>query len=104
LNLKFAVDMIGGSYEGTVSTDGQSIQGTWTQDNKPLPLNSQRATKETAWPIDSSPHTVQFVTVDDNIKLEVLNWGGSGRPLVLLAGLGGTAHQFDKFAPKLTAT
>jgi non-heme chloroperoxidase len=51
---------------------------------------------------DASPHTVQFVSVDKNIKLEVLDWGGSGRPLVLLAGLGATAHTFDEFAPKLT--
>ena len=51
---------------------------------------------------DSSPHTVQFVTVDENVKLEVLDWGGAGRPLVLLAGLGNTAHVFDDFAPKLT--
>jgi len=34
--------------------------------------------------------------------LEVLDWGGSGRPLVLLAGGGDTAHVFDDFAPKLT--
>jgi non-heme chloroperoxidase len=51
---------------------------------------------------DPSPHTIQLVTVDDNVKLEVLDWGGSGRPLVLLAGLGNTAHVFDEFAPKLT--
>jgi hypothetical protein len=29
---------------------------------------------------DESPHSVQFVTVDRDVKLEVLNWGGSGRP------------------------
>ena len=29
--------------------------------------------------------------------------GGSGRPLVLLAGLGNTAHIFDSFAPKLAS-
>jgi non-heme chloroperoxidase len=52
---------------------------------------------------DPSPHSVQFVTVEDNVKLEVLDWGGSGRPLVLLAGLGNTAHVFDDFAPKLTS-
>jgi non-heme chloroperoxidase len=33
--------------------------------------------------------------------LEVLDFGGSGRPLVLLAGLGNTGHIFDRFAPKL---
>ncbi len=51
---------------------------------------------------DPSPHTVQFVTVDKDVKLEVLDWGGTGRPLVFLAGLGDTAHVFDEFAPKLT--
>src|SRR6266699_5843950 len=55
-----------------------------------------------AWK-DPSPHTVRFVTVDDNVKLEVLDWGGSGRALVLLAGEGGSAHVFDDFAPKLTS-
>jgi non-heme chloroperoxidase len=42
--------------------------------------------------------------VDKNVKVEVIDWGGSGRPLVLLAGLGNDAHVFDKFAPRLTAT
>jgi pimeloyl-ACP methyl ester carboxylesterase len=53
---------------------------------------------------DESPHTVRFVSVDSDVKLEVLDWGGSGRALVLLAGLGNTAHVFDDFAPKLTST
>ena len=52
---------------------------------------------------DKSPHIVQYVTVDRNVKLEVLDWGGSGRAVVLLAGGGDTAHVFDDFAPKLTA-
>src|SRR5215471_20600859 len=37
----------------------------------------------------------QFVEVQPDIKLEVLDWGGTGRNLVLLAGLGNTAHVFD---------
>jgi pimeloyl-ACP methyl ester carboxylesterase len=45
---------------------------------------------------------VQFVTVEDGVQLEVLDWGGTGRAVVLLAGLGWTAHVFDDFAPKLT--
>jgi non-heme chloroperoxidase len=51
---------------------------------------------------DSSKHKAQFVTVGDGVQLEVLDWGGTGRPVVLLAGLGWTAHVFDDFAPKLT--
>jgi len=50
---------------------------------------------------DPSPHSIQFVTVDKNVALEVLDWGGSGRPIVLSAALGHTAHVFDDFAPKL---
>jgi non-heme chloroperoxidase len=53
---------------------------------------------------DPSPHTTRFVTVEKGVRLEVLDWGGSGRPLVLLAGGGDTAHVFDDFAPKLTAS
>ena len=52
---------------------------------------------------DPSPHNAQSVTVDENVSLELLDWGGSGRPVVLLAGGGNTAHVFDEFAPKLTA-
>ena len=52
--------------------------------------------------VDRSPHAVRFVDVDNNVKLEVLDWGGSGRPLVLLAGLGSTAHVFDTLAIRLS--
>lgn len=52
---------------------------------------------------DSSSHTVQFVAVDKGVKLEVLDWGGTGRPLIFLAGAGDTAHRFDGFAPQFTA-
>jgi hypothetical protein len=52
---------------------------------------------------DPSPHAIQFVAVEREVRLEVLDWSGSGRPVVLLAGGGNTAHVFDEFAPKLTA-
>jgi non-heme chloroperoxidase len=52
--------------------------------------------------VDPSAHRIQFVTVDDAVRLEVLDWGGEGRPILLLAGGGDTAHVFDDFALKLT--
>lgn len=55
---------------------------------------------QTPWQ-DISDHHVQLVSVDDNVQLEVLDWGGDGRPVVLLAGLGNTAHVYDEFAPEL---
>ncbi len=51
---------------------------------------------------DPSPHTVRFVAAHTNVRLEVLDWGGTGRPVVLLAGSGNTAHVFDEFAPNLS--
>lgn len=51
---------------------------------------------------DSSPHTVKFVSVTAAVKLEVLDWGGTGRPLILLAGMGNTAHIFDTFTPRFS--
>jgi non-heme chloroperoxidase len=50
---------------------------------------------------DPSPHKVRFVAVDQDVRLEVLDWGGTGRPIVLIPGLGGSAHSFDDFAIKL---
>jgi len=52
---------------------------------------------------DPSKHQVQFVTVEDGVQLEVLDWGGTGRPVVLLAGYN-TAHVYDGFAEELAQT
>jgi pimeloyl-ACP methyl ester carboxylesterase len=46
---------------------------------------------------------VKFVPVANDVHLEVLDWGGSGPAIVLLAGLGDTGHVFDDFAPLLRA-
>ena len=103
--LEFSIAAIRGSYSGTIAADGNSIDGTWSQ-GRPLPLSLVRATPETAWK-DPSPHSARFVTVDTNVKLEVLEWTGpqarNVRTLVLVPGLGNTAHVFDTLAPKLAA-
>ena len=56
--------------------------------------------QSTSWR-DPSPHQVRRVTVDSSVQLEVLEWGGSGVPVVLLACYLST-HIYDEFAPKLT--
>lgn len=92
----------GGTFEGTLNSDGNSMIGTWMQGVR-QPLTFERATAETEWK-HAAAHTIQFVTVDHTVKLEVLDWGGSGRPMLLLAGLGNTAHVFDALAGKLAAS
>jgi non-heme chloroperoxidase len=52
---------------------------------------------------DHSSHTMKLVPIDKDVKLEVLDWGGTGRPMIFLAGMGNTAHNFDRFAPQFTA-
>src|SRR5271163_1353271 len=100
-SLKLAINAIQGAYEGTISADANSIAGTWTQ-GKSLPLELRRATKESAWLAAPTPYHVQFIEVEAGVKLEVVDWGGTGRHLVLLSGLGANAHTYDKFAARLT--
>jgi pimeloyl-ACP methyl ester carboxylesterase len=50
---------------------------------------------------DRSPHQVRLVTVDSSVRLEVLDWGGTGRPM-LFVGCYLTGHVYDDIAPKLT--
>jgi len=58
------------------------------------------AQPQAAW-VDPSPHTARISEVEPGTSIEVLDWSGSGRTLVLLAQLGQTAHIYDDWAPKL---
>ena len=106
--VSFSPDEAQGSFEGKLSGDGNNIAGTWKMFYRPpQPLTFTRATKQTAWVIDPSPHKSLFVTVQPGVKLEVLDFGGgsgggSGPALIFLSGLGGTGHGFDSFALKFT--
>jgi non-heme chloroperoxidase len=50
---------------------------------------------------DPSPHKIRRITVDKDVQLEVLDWGGSGPSVILLAGLGNNGHFFDYLGPRL---
>src|ERR1700724_2960966 len=47
-NLKLTIAALRGSYEGKLSADGASVEGTWSQ-GRALPLEFRRATPETVW-------------------------------------------------------
>jgi len=51
---------------------------------------------------DTSPHEASFVAVAPDIRLEILDWGGTGETMVLLTGLGDNAHAFDELAYQFT--
>jgi pimeloyl-ACP methyl ester carboxylesterase len=60
-----------------------------------------QGTTPRAWH-DPTRHTAGFVRVARGVRLHYLDFGGAGPTVVMLAGLGNTAHAFDDFAPALT--
>ncbi len=54
-SLKISLSQLNGTYEGTVSSEGNSISGNWSQGGPAIPLNLTRATTETAWAIPEPP-------------------------------------------------
>ncbi len=66
--LTISMNAIGGKYEGTMSADGKTITGTWTQGPNPLPLNLERTAEDAAWPI---PEPVKPMAADAHPTLDV---------------------------------
>ena len=50
---------------------------------------------------DPTRHQQHFVTVAPGVRVEVLDWGGSGPALLLIPGYGFSAHVYDDFAQRL---
>ena len=69
--LKFSIEMIDGSYDGKMSSDGNSITGQWKQGPNPLPLVFVRATPATAWAIPEPPPRLAPMAADANPSFEV---------------------------------
>ena len=52
---------------------------------------------------EKPPASASRFVVVNGARLEYLDWGGNGPPLVFLAGLGSTAHVFNDLAPEFTS-
>jgi non-heme chloroperoxidase len=52
----------------------------------------------------AGPPRTFLVSTAPGVSLEVMDWGGTGRPLVFLAGGGHSAREFAEFAPPLVAS
>ena len=57
--------------------------------------------KSDAWH-DPAHHKVGFVPVSKGVHLHYLDFGGTGASILMIPGLGNTAHAFDDFAPAFT--
>lgn len=102
-HVRMELDEMFGIIEGDLSADGQTWAGTFTTSFGQGPFIWTRMTEKTLKPVDPSPHKVRYVPVEKGLRLEVLDWGGEGPPLIFLPGNGNTGHTFDEFAPKFTA-
>ena len=78
-----------------------TLPGILGADLDTCPLPTERKDLQQARWRDAAPHEPTSVTVDEGVQLEVLDFGGTGSPVLLLPGLGATAHSFDELAPKL---
>lgn len=69
--LKFGIEFIGLTYEGKMSADGNSISGTSTQGDHPLPLVFERATPATEWAMPAPPPRIPPMAADADPSFEV---------------------------------
>ena len=69
--VKYAVEQIGVTYTGTLSADGNSIVGTFSQGGTEAPFTLVRSTKETAWEIPAPPPPVKRMAADANPSFDV---------------------------------
>src|ERR1051325_8026474 len=52
--------------------------------------------------VDRTPHKSGYITVQRGVRIHYLDFGGTGPALLLVPGIGNTAHAYDDFAPALT--
>ena len=93
--LRFANDFPGLTYEGTMSADGNSMNGTMTYAKRSLPLTLERAKPGTEWATPAAPAKIAPMATDAKPDVEVatvkphqpgnqtVNFGMQGGTLVI---------------------
>jgi uncharacterized protein (TIGR03435 family) len=78
--VKFTLSLVGGKYEGKLSADGKTIDGSWSQGPNPLPLVLTRATPETAWeiPAPRPPEKPMAADADPSFEVATIKPNDSG--------------------------
>jgi uncharacterized protein (TIGR03435 family) len=76
---KCAVDIIGLTYEGKLSADGTTIDGSWSQ-GQSIPLVLTKATKTTAWAVPAPPPPPRLMpaTADPSFDVATIKPNDSG--------------------------
>jgi uncharacterized protein (TIGR03435 family) len=99
---KFQVPVIGGSYQGTLSADGNSIVGNLTGGGpNPAPLTLIRATKETAWEIPAPPPPPKQMAADADPSFDVVTIKPNDSGATSMQGLNVRGRNFTTRASSL---
>jgi pimeloyl-ACP methyl ester carboxylesterase len=77
------------------------VTGMMIHQSPGLDVPAPKINSSSEAPGDKSTHKSAFVTAN-GIKMNYLDWGGTGDVIILLAGLGNDAHVFDEMAPGFT--
>ena len=85
----------------TFQTDAKGIVTGLTVNQSGTDVPGTKINTSSEAPRDKSPHKSEFVTAN-GIKMNYLDWGGTGDMVILLSGFGNDAHIFDEFAPSFT--
>ena len=99
--VKFAIELIGGSYTGTLNPESSLIAGAWTQAGSTLPLDLVRATKETAWEIPPAPAPPKQMAADADPSFDVATIKPSDPAISSMQGLGINGRNFRTKASSL---
>jgi uncharacterized protein (TIGR03435 family) len=78
-DVKMELKLAGGTFTGKLSSDGKTIDGTWSQ-GSPLPLVLTRATPESAWeiPKPQPPPKLMAADADPNFEVATIKPNNSG--------------------------
>jgi pimeloyl-ACP methyl ester carboxylesterase len=106
---KFELELISGdSYaikgipiKITFNSDAKGVVTGLTVNQSGTDVPATKINASTEAPSDKSPHKSEFITAN-GIKMNYLDWGGTGDVVILLSGFGNDAHIFDEFAPSFT--
>ena len=104
--IKINIPTLNGTYEGTLSSDGNTINGTWSQ-GEPRPLTLVRATPTTAWTIPEPPPPPKMMDANAKPHFEVATikpsdpnrpgWGIGINPSGMINTLNTTLADLIKF-------
>lgn len=102
LAISFTFGDVRYSYTGTFNSGARGFQGTFAGADDSFPLTLRRVDEKDMRSLDRSNHATRLVMVQPNVFVEVVDWGGSGAPLLFIPGKGHTAHVYDELVKHFT--